>query len=95
MLLDSGAFSKSRQEVKMSKKLILGIALLFVIATGGFVTIVQADMASPPSQYNDSSNRCVPEMRYKEEWIIDHPVLVPVPEYTDPACRDQGFKNEQ
>ncbi len=79
----------------MSKKLILGIALLFVIGTGGFVTIVQADMASSPSQSNGSINRCVPEVRYKEEWIIDHPVLVPVPEYTDPACRNQGFKNEE
>ena len=79
----------------MSKKLILGIALLFVIVTGGFVTSVQADVARPPSQYYDSSNGCVPEVRYKEVWIIDHPVLVPVPEYRDPACRNQGFKNEQ
>ena len=79
----------------MSKKLILGIALLFVIVTGGFVTGTQADMAGAPSQSYDSSNRCVPEIRYKEEWIIDHPVFVPVPEYTDPACRDQGTKNEQ
>ncbi len=76
----------------MSKKLILGIALLFVIATGGFVTGVQADMARPPSQNYNSSNGCVPEVRYKEEWIIDHPVWVPVPEYTDPACRDQDLK---
>jgi hypothetical protein len=79
----------------MSKKLILGIALSFVIVTAGFVTSVQADVARPPSQYSDSSNGCVPEVRYKEEWIIDHPVLVPVPEYTDPACRDKGLKNEQ
>ena len=79
----------------MSKKLILGIALLFVIVTGGFVTNVQADEAGPPSQYHDSGKGCVPEIRYKEEWIIDHPVYVPVPEYGDPACRDQGFKNAQ
>jgi hypothetical protein len=79
----------------MSKKLILGIALLFVIVTGGFVTGVQADVTGLPSQDRDSSKGCVPEVRYKEEWIIDHPVLVPVPEYTDPACRGQGFNNEQ
>ena len=95
MLHDSGELFKSRLEVIMSKKLILGIALLFVIVTGGFVTGTQADMAGAPSQSYDSSNRCVPEIRYKEEWIIDHPVFVPVPEYTDPACRDQGTKNEQ
>ncbi len=86
---------ESRLEVKMGKKLILGIALLSVIVTGGFVISVQADEAGAPSQYHDSGNRCVPEIRYKEEWIIDHPVYVPVPEYRDPACRDQGFKNEQ
>jgi len=94
MLQDSGEFFKSRREVKMSKKLILGIALLFVIVTGGFVTSVQADVARPPCQ-NYHCNGCVPEVRYKEEWIIDHPVLLPVPEYTNPACRDQDFKNEQ
>jgi len=74
----------------MSNKLILGIALLFVIVTGGFVTGVQADATQPPSQ-----NGCVPEVRYKEEWIIDHPVWVPVPGYADPACRDRGSQNEQ
>ena len=79
----------------MSKKLVLGIALLFVIVTCGFITGVQADEARPPFQYHDSGNGCVPEIRYKEEWIIDHPVYVPVPEYRGPACRDQGFKNEQ
>ncbi len=83
---------KYRWKVKMNKKLVLGIALLFVIVTGGFVTSVQADLARSPSQYHDSRNGCAPEVRYREEWIIDHPVLVPVPEYTDPACRDQGLQ---
>ncbi len=76
----------------MSKKLVLGIALLFVSVTGGFLTGVQADEACPPPRYHDSRNGCVPEIRYKEEWIIDHPVLVPTPEYRDPACRDQGVQ---
>ncbi|MGA2403536.1 MAG: hypothetical protein ABSG91_17820 [Syntrophobacteraceae bacterium] len=79
----------------MSKKLILGIALSFVIVTGGFVTSVHADALRPPSQCYDPGNRSAPEVRYKEEWIIDHPVYVPVPGYTDPACRDPGVKNEQ
>ncbi len=79
----------------MSKKLILGIALLFVIVTGGFVTSVQADAARLPCLNYDLSNVCVPGVRYQEEWIIDHPVLYPVPEYTNSAGRDQGFKNER